>query len=122
MSKVPWAEFAASHSNGYLVIAVAPKARRRPLRHRLNMLVNLLSRLTLSKVYAATIDRHSGEHEIHLGFADGADAMRFADLVNAQPAANRDGAWTRQWVFHMNDATSDAISAAMLTGGEIDQR
>jgi len=86
------------------------------------MLVNLLSRLKLSKAYAAAIDRHTGEQEIHIGFADGADARRFAEVVKAQPAAHRDGAWACQWVFHMNDATSDAIGAAMLTSGEIDQR
>src|SRR3954469_20979388 len=116
MSKVPWPEFVASHSTGYLVIAVAPKAQRRPLRHRLMMLVTLLGRLTLASAYAATIDRHSGDQKIHIAFEDEADARRFAEVVKAQPAAHRDGAWARQWVFHMNDATSDAIGAAMLTG------
>jgi hypothetical protein len=122
MPKVPWPEFVASHSNGCLVVAVAPKAQRRPLRHRLLMLVTLLGRLKLANAYAATIDRQSGDQKIHIAFEDEKDARRFAEVVRAQPAASHDRAWVRQWVFHMNDATSDAIGAALFTGGEIDER
>ena len=86
------------------------------------MLVALLGQLKLAKAYAATINRQRGGQEIHIAFEDEADARRFAEVVQAQPAAASDGAWVRQWVFHMNDATSDAIGAAMMTGGEIDER
>jgi hypothetical protein len=121
MPKVPWPKFVAAHPTCYLVAAVAPKAQRRPLRQRMGMLVTLLGRLKLAKAYAATIDRQSSEHKIHIAFEDEADARRFAEVVRAQPAASPDRAWARQWVFHMNDATSDAIGA-MITGGEIDER
>ena len=85
------------------------------------MLVALLGQLKLAKAYAVTIYRQSAQ-EIHIAFEDEAEARRFAEVVQAQPAASREPAWARQWVFHMNDATSDAIRAAMMTGGEIDER
>jgi hypothetical protein len=122
MPKVPWPNFIGAHSTSYLVAAVAPKAQRRPLRQRLGMLVALLGQLKLAKAYAVTIDRQSSEQEIHIAFEDDADARRFAEVVQAQPAASREPAWARQWVFHMNDATADSIRAAMMTGGEIDER
>ena len=120
MRNVPWPHFIAAHPTGYLVAAVAPKAQRRPLTQRLGMLVALLEQMKLTQDYA--VDRQSSEQEIHIAFEDEADARRFAEVVQAQPAASRDSAWTLQWVFHMNEATSDAIRAAMMTGGEIDER
>ena len=92
MPKVPWPIFIAAHPTSYLVAAVAPKAQRRPLRQRLGMLVALLGQLKLAKAYAVTIDRQSAA-EIHIAFEDEAEARRFAEVVEAQPAASRDPAW-----------------------------
>ena len=86
------------------------------------MLVTLLGRLKLTKGYAVTIDRQNGDRAIHLAFEDDGDARRFAKVVQAQPAPSSDPACPRQWVFTMDDAKSDAIGAAMITGGEIDER
>ena len=93
MRKVPWPHFIAAHPTSYLVAAVAPKAQRRPLTQRLGMLVTLLGQMKLAKDYAVTIDRQSSEQEIHIAFEDEADARRFAEVVQAQPAASRDSAW-----------------------------
>lgn len=85
------------------------------------MLVALLGQLKLAKAYAVTIDPQ-GEQAVHVAFEDEAEARRFVEVVQAQPAASLHPAWARQWVFHMNEVTSDAIQAAMMTGGEIDER
>ena len=91
------------------------------MRHQLGVLLALLGQLKLAKAYAATIDPQ-GQKEVLIAFEDEAEARRFVEVVQAQPAASRDPPWARQWVFHMNEVTSDAIRAAMMTGGEIDER
>ena len=90
------------------------------MREQLGLLVALLGKLKLANAYAATIDPQ-GQKEVHIAFEEEAEARRFAEVVQAQPAAPRDP-WARQWVFHMNEVTSEAIRAAMMTGGEIDDR
>ena len=96
--------------------------QRRTLRHRLHTLVTLLGQLKLSKAYAVTINRQSGDQTIHLAFEDDNDAKRFVEVVQAQPAPSGDPAYPRQWAFTMDDAKSDAIGAAMIANGEIDER
>jgi plasmid replication initiation protein len=122
MPKTPWSEFISAHSTSYLVAARAPSAQRRTLRHRMHMLVKLLGQMKPAKAYAVTIDRQSGEQALHIAFEDEVDAKRFVEAVQAQPAPSADPACPRQWVFTMDDAKSDAIGAAMMTGGEIDER
>lgn len=117
MPKVPWSNFVAARSTSYLVAAVAPIARGRPVRQQLGLLVALLGKLKLAKAYAATIDPQ-GQKEVLIAFEDEADARRFVEVVQAKSAASLDQAWARQWVFHMNEVTSDAIRAAIMTGCE----
>ena len=121
MPRVPWSHFLSARSTSYLVAAVAAKSRRLPARPLLAILVALLSNLKLTKGYAATVNP-GGEQEIHIAFEDEAEAIRVVQVVQAQPVASCDTAWARQWVFHMSEVTSDAIRAAMVTGGEIDER
>jgi hypothetical protein len=88
----------------------------------MHMLVTLLGQLKLAKAYSVTIDRQSGEQTLHIAFEDDGDAKRFVEVVQAQSMPSGDQASPRRWVFTMDDAKSDAIGAAMITGGEIDER
>jgi hypothetical protein len=88
----------------------------------MHMLVTLLGQMKPARAYAVTIDRQSGEQMLHIAFEEEGDAKRFAEAVQATPVPSGELACQCQWVFTMDDAKSDAISAAMITGGEIDER
>ena len=75
-----------------------------------------------AKAYAVTIDRRSGEQALHVAFEDDGDAKRFVEVVQAKRAPSSTRLARANGSFTMDDAKSDAIGAALMTGGEIYER
>ena len=128
MPRIAWSTFLKNHpaSRHHLVVAVVPidtdlDLGTRHLQTLHGRLSKLVSRLAPEGAYSVTIVRQAGAPEIHAAFEKSEDADRLARTVGARAdALSSDGASRR--FFILDEATGAAISAGLLTDGELDER
>jgi hypothetical protein len=101
-----WTAFHAAHARPYIVFADLLETRRRQT--RFDLLGSLADALLLKGDYALMPEKDV----IRIVIETEPDARKFADAVQARPAA-REGGWGGQAAFIMDDVMEEKIRATL---------
>ena len=113
MAHLPWVDFLGTHPTAHLVAAVIVPARSASHLLRLRRLMqHLIEDQQPAGDYATAIVRPTEIAHIHCGFADKADADRFAMVAKAQRTKPRDE-WRSRCCFRL-DAEKEIALAGVL--------
>lgn len=113
MAERPWIDFLSGTPAGHLVSAsVEPVRSPQHLGRLRRMLARLIRDDAPAGDFATSIVRPTGIVEIRCGFADKADADRFARIVGAR-AAPAESVWTSHRRFRL-DAAKELKLAGIL--------
>jgi hypothetical protein len=116
--RLPWVDFLQTGGGAHLVAAVVSSTRGPGHMYSLG---KLLQRLILEQepasAYASGIVRLTEVAEIHCGFANKADADRFAAIVRARRMPPLDG-WASYRSFRLDAAKEMALAGALRMPGK----
>ena len=113
---MPWHLFKDRQSRAHLVVGIVAQAEGPAEGDELNAARNLLIRLVKQQKpggdYAATVVRESGRPEVHLAFAEEADARRLGDAVQDGATENHSG-WATHWAFDLPSTKLADLEASL---------
>ncbi len=114
MARQPWSEFVRNHPRAHLVVAFLDSddigtGRMRAMR---DVLVSTIRRLAPWAIYGVAIVRARGAPEIHLAFADSADAILVSTALKAK-VVNQHPGYASQRGFAFDDEAAFELRAAL---------
>jgi hypothetical protein len=114
MARQPWSEFVRNHPCAHLVVAFLDidDIGTRRMRAMRDVLVSTIRRLAPSAIYGVTIVRAKGAPEIHLAFADAADAILVSTALEAK-VVNQCPGYASQRGFAFDYASAFALRVAL---------
>src|SRR6266550_2351531 len=114
MARQPWSEFVRNHPCAHLVVAFLDidDIGTRRMRAMRDVLVSTIRRLAPSAIYGVAIVRARGAPEIHLAFADAADAILVSTALEAK-VVNQCPGYASQRGFAFDDASAFGLRVAL---------
>jgi hypothetical protein len=121
MQRLAWVDFLRTSSGAHLAAAVVPSTRGPGHMHSLGRLLQrLIVEQEPASAYASGIVRLTEVAEIHCGFADEADADRFAIIVRAHRMPSLDG-WASYRSFTLDAEKEMDLADALRMPGKRQQ-
>ena len=115
MSRVPWQVFKDRHKRAHLVAASVPAAQlvgSPDLKAAQAALDRFVRKLTPAGDYATAIVREAGLPEVHLAFANEADARALADSMQAR-SSHRHAGWASERAFELDTEAMTAMTSGL---------
>ena len=115
MSRVPWHVFRDRHKQAHLVAASVRAAQlvgSPDLKAAQAALDRFVRKLAPAGDYATAIVREAGIPEVHLAFANEADARVLADSMQAR-VSHRHAGWTSERAFELDTEAMTAMTSGL---------
>ena len=114
MRETSWSGFIERFPTAHLIAGILPEKEGggAKLRHRLELLTRLMSRLALKGSYALVINREGSRPEIHCAFEWEVDARLVAQALLAGVISRHPG-WASQRAFALDARATRAIKTVL---------